>query len=146
MHGVHNVQSEQCAARAVHNVQCQACAERGGGGGVTASHAPTASFQLQLWLQRFCNRRPCSPTAFPTVANRFHKRWLHCPVASLSFRRRPAQSAKRTMHSVQGAAAAVSWWTVCWSAVCSVPCAVCRVRTAQCTEGPSPLARSHTRT
>ena len=32
---------------------------------VTVSYAPTGSFQLQLQLQRFCNRRRLLPNCFP---------------------------------------------------------------------------------
>ena len=47
---------------------------------IAVSYTPTAPFN------RFVRAASCSPTASPTVADRFYKRLPHYPVAFLSFR------------------------------------------------------------
>ena len=65
---------------------------KGGGGHhptVTVSYAPTASFQVQVPLQRFCNRRLLLPNRFPNRGRPVCKCLLLYPVASVSFKRSP---------------------------------------------------------
>ena len=66
---------------------------RGGGGGdpsptATVSSAPTASFQRQLQVQRFCNHRLLLPNRFPNCGHPVSQAAAALPLASISFKRR----------------------------------------------------------